>query len=304
MPAASKIAIGKAATSAVFRRPTIKLEELVQNERLTMLALNNIVDQDYVPLKGAYPILIHDEVIGAVSAAGAITGDNDEIIAQFASKTEFILKIAKMKRIPILLCFSLWITNISGQVFYEKYGNVCVEAENFYSQSSDSIRKWHIIRETSVEIKNNHAGEASGKAYTKILPDERVTHDDPFIPGENFSDNPGEMAVISYKIHFTDTGKYYVWVKAYSSGTEDNGIHVGLDGKWPESGMKMQWCEGKNQWTWDSRQRTNEQHCGVQKLIYLIVETPGKHLISFSMREDGFEFDKWCMSKEYTIPED
>jgi hypothetical protein len=66
----------------------------------------------------------------------------------------------------------------------------------------------------------------------------------------------------------------------------------------------MQWCDGKNQWTWASKQRTQEEHCGVEKLIYLEVDQPGEHVISFSMREDGFRFDKWAMSMEYKMPSD
>ncbi|MCG8499114.1 MAG: hypothetical protein MJB12_01735, partial [Firmicutes bacterium] len=85
--------------------------------------------------------------------------------------------------------------------------------------------------------------------------------------------------------------------------TEDNGVHVGIDGEWPETGQRMQWCDGKNQWIWASKQRTDEVHCGVKKLIYLNVDKAGKHTIMFSMREDGFSMDKWAMSLEYTNPE-
>ncbi|MCR9294214.1 MAG: DUF5060 domain-containing protein, partial [bacterium] len=88
----------------------------------------------------------------------------------------------------------------------------------------------------------------------------------------------------------------YVWVRAYSSGSEDNGLHVGIDGTWPESGQRMQWCEGKNSWWWESKQRTASEHCGVPYEIYVDVEEPGLHQIHFSMREDGFEFDKWLMT--------
>ena len=34
---------------------------------------------------------------------------------------------------------------------------------------------------------------------------------------------------------------------------------MGLDGKWPESGQRLQWCEGKRSWQWESKQRTNER---------------------------------------------
>ena len=40
------------------------------------------------------------------------------------------------------------------------------------------------------------------------------------------------------------------------------------------------------------------QHCGQPDKIYLAVEQPGLHTIEFSMREDGFEFDKWLMTTD------
>jgi hypothetical protein len=93
-----------------------------------------------------------------------------------------------------------------------------------------------------------------------------------------------------------------VWVRAHSTGSEDNGIHVGLNGEWVPSGQRMQWCEGKKQWSWASKQRTKEVHCGVEQLIYLDIPTTGLHTISFSMREDGFEFDKFILTKVFETP--
>ncbi|GAK98027.1 hypothetical protein JCM19294_1649 [Nonlabens tegetincola] len=99
-------------------------------------------------------------------------------------------------------------------------------------------------------------------------------------------------------MRFNNPGRYYVWVRAYSTGSEDNGIHVGLDGEWPEYGKRMQWCKGKNKWTWESKQRTKEEHCGVPHQIYLDIEKAGTHDIQFSMREDGFKFDKFILTKD------
>jgi len=42
-----------------------------------------------------------------------------------------------------------------------------------------------------------------------------------------------------------------------------------------------------------------EEHCGIEERIFLVIDEPGIHTISFSMREYGFEFDKWIMSKTY-----
>jgi len=85
MPAAANIAIGKAATAAIFKRPTRLLEELIQTKRLAMLSINQIPDTPYVPLMGGYPIVVNGEIVGAVAVAGAETGENDEIIAKAAS---------------------------------------------------------------------------------------------------------------------------------------------------------------------------------------------------------------------------
>jgi len=66
----------------------------------------------------------------------------------------------------------------------------------------------------------------------------------------------------------------------------------------------MQWCDGKNAWTWASKQRTEKEHCGVPKEIYLDIEKAGIHDIQFSMREDGFEMDKFILTKDIDyVPE-
>ena len=186
-------------------------------------------------------------------------------------------------------------------VFGESDGVVIVEAEHFHRQSLDAVRRWHVVSEREQPAAEPdgdpaHLAGASGGAYLEALPDTRRTHDDTLTRGENFSNEPGILAVLHYKVHFTNPGRYYVWVRAFSTGTEDNGIHVGLNGAWPDSGQRMQWCEGKYAWRWESRQRTKEQHCGVPGQIWLDVETPGVHEVLFSLREDGFEFDKFILS--------
>ncbi|GHB62245.1 family 16 glycoside hydrolase [Persicitalea jodogahamensis] len=190
-----------------------------------------------------------------------------------------------------IIFLALVIQSCSGKIPTESNGQIEVEAENFSAQTQDDLRKWVIVRD-------RHAATASGGAYVECLPDTRVTHDDKLIAGENFSNVAGQMAVLSYPVNVQTTGRYYVWVRAYSTGSEDNGIHVGLDGQWPESGQRMQWCEGKNAWTWESKQRTEKVHCGEPYLIYLDIDTPGRHLIQFSMREDGFEFDKFLLTRD------
>jgi len=206
-----------------------------------------------------------------------------------------------------LYLFLLLPTILFAQNYEEHDGLLSVEAEHFFKQEKEEIRKWYIIdQNTKMELPDpdsTHAETASGKRYIEILPDTRTNHDEKLNHGENFSNKAGKMAVVSYRIYVNNPGKYYIWVRAYSTGTEDNGIHVGLDGKWPESGQRMQWCEGKEKWTWASKQRTDENHCGEEQLIFLEIGKIGNHIISFSMREDGFEFDKFILTKEYIMPE-
>ena len=192
------------------------------------------------------------------------------------------------------------------QIFKEKDGILSIEAEHFYKQTKNDKRSWYVVDESFksdlIDADENHASRASGKKYVECLPDTRTNHDEKLIQGENFTNNAGDMAILHYKINIDNPGKYYVWGRVYSTGTEDNGIHVGLNGSWPESGQRLQWCEGKNAWTWESKQRTEEVHCGEPELIYLEIEMPGEHEIQFSMREDGFEFDKFVLTKAYEKP--
>lgn len=188
-------------------------------------------------------------------------------------------------------------------IFEEKAGVTTVEAEYFYKQSNTDVRQWYrSSKNEEAKVGRDedtlHIYGSSRNAYMEILPDTRITHDDPLVRGENFSEEPGAMAILHYKVEFKNTGRYYVWARAMCTGGEDNGIHVGIDGQWPESGQRIQWCVGRNQWTWSNNQRTNEVHCGIPHGIYLDIEEAGIHEIQFSMREDGFELDKFLLTKD------
>lgn len=193
-------------------------------------------------------------------------------------------------------------------VFEEVDGLVAVEAEFFYKQTETRHRRWYRTAadqtpQAGKDADGPHVALASNNAYLELLPDTRQTHDDPLEHGISFSNNPTPpLSVLHYKIHFNTPGRYYVWVRAHSTGGEDNGLHVGFDGAWPETGHRLQWCDGKRTWRWDSKQRTQEVHCGEPYKIYLDIPTPGLHEISFAMREDGFEFDKFILTRNREFP--
>jgi hypothetical protein len=159
--------------------------------------------------------------------------------------------------------------------------SITLEAESFTRQTLSDVRRWAI---------KNERPDASGGAYIEALPDTRQSHDDKLIRGENFTDEPGKMAVLEYPIEVKTPGRYYVWARVWSSDSEDNGLHFGLDGHWPESGQRWQTTK-KGKWEWDCKQRTEEVHTGVPMQLWLDIDQPGKHTLMLSMREDGAEVD-------------
>ncbi len=183
----------------------------------------------------------------------------------------------------------------------ERDGFVQFEAEDFHTQSVTDMRKWYITREGNDyshlmrDDDENHAASASGGAYIENLPDTRKNHDEDLIQGENFFPQPGEQAILGYFVEFTTPGRYWVWASAFSTGPEDNGLHIGINGEWPESGQRLQWCVGKHQWSWSSAQRVEHRHCGYPTTIYIDVPTAGVHEIQVSMREDGTEIDQFIL---------
>ncbi len=187
------------------------------------------------------------------------------------------------------------------KVHQQTDGILVIEAEDFDAVNREDHRKWYITsadKEPGIKPDPdlNHAEGSSGGAYIEILPDTRVTHTDPLVNGVSFSNKPGQCSVLYYPVNVKEPGRYYVWVRMCCTGSEDNGLHVGIDGKWPESGQRLQFTGHHGKWQWDSRQRTEEVHTGVLGQIWLDIDKPGLHTIMFSMREDGFEFDKFMLT--------
>ena len=83
---AANIAIGKAATAVSFKRPTIELENTIQEGRNTMLVLDSATSHNYVPLKGGYPICYENKLIGAIAVAGTMDAEMGEVVVLEALK--------------------------------------------------------------------------------------------------------------------------------------------------------------------------------------------------------------------------
>lgn len=219
--------------------------------------------------------------------------------------------------------------------FEERDGIVSVEAEHYYAQTNNETTAvtWYTFREgepapevdcvvdTPCTGANNPEcnqypecdpdeippAEAAGGAYVEALPDRRRNDEEPSTGNLGVVNDPTIAATLTYRVHFSQTGRYYVWGRARGLGPAANGIHLGIDGTWPDndlidpSSMRMQFPNG---WVWTQNRRGGSQHTGVSGTdevsqrdanIWLQIDEPGVHEIQWAMREDGLEFDKFVM---------
>ena len=79
--ASANIAIGKARTAALFKKPTKLFEDTVNMGRTTMVTL-----RDFTPLQGGVPITWEGTVVGAIGVSGAASAPQDEEIALAAAQ--------------------------------------------------------------------------------------------------------------------------------------------------------------------------------------------------------------------------
>ena len=81
--AGAEISTGKARTAALFKKPTSFFEDVINKGRTAMAALPS--PPDFTPLQGGVPIVVDDEVIGAVGVSGAASAKQDDEIATIAA---------------------------------------------------------------------------------------------------------------------------------------------------------------------------------------------------------------------------
>jgi glc operon protein GlcG len=75
--AGANVSIGKARTSATFKKPTKEFEDIINKGRFTMTAL-----PDFTPLQGGVPIMHEGQVVGAIGVSGAKSAQQDEEVAK------------------------------------------------------------------------------------------------------------------------------------------------------------------------------------------------------------------------------
>jgi glc operon protein GlcG len=79
-PAAAEVSIKKANTAALFKAPSVKLENAVNGGRQALITVGHTF------LQGGIPIIVDGQVIGAIGVSGAASAQQDEDIAIAGSK--------------------------------------------------------------------------------------------------------------------------------------------------------------------------------------------------------------------------
>ncbi len=90
--AGANISIGKARTSATFKKPTKDFEDTINKGRFTMTAL-----PDFTPLQGGVPIVYEGYVVGAIGVSGAKSAAQDEEVAKAGAAALETRKVANAR---------------------------------------------------------------------------------------------------------------------------------------------------------------------------------------------------------------
>ncbi len=140
----------------------------------------------------------------------------------------------------------------------------------------------------------SHADSASGAACLEVLPDTRV-------PGNSNEDGlfgtAGDGPLLNYYIAFPEAGTYYLWIRGYSTDTEDETVFFTVDTQWDKA-VLVKLCSDVDAWQWASHERMDALSCGLIGQVRLEIPSAGLHTVSVAAREDGLELDKWLLTTD------
>lgn len=93
--ASANIAIGKARTSSLFKKPTKVFEDVIKDGRTSMVTLGGDL-QNFTPLQGGIPLEWEGNVVGAIGVSGAASAQQDEELAIVGAKSLDSMEVAEM----------------------------------------------------------------------------------------------------------------------------------------------------------------------------------------------------------------
>jgi hypothetical protein len=152
----------------------------------------------------------------------------------------------------------------SSNAFVESGGLVVMEAEHFHTTAARANHAW-----TSANDAN-----ASGGALVTVTPNNNTNINTGYTTGS---------PELGFKVKFTTTGTYHVWLRGSGATADDDSAHAGINGTGPASADRI--SSFNSSLTWSKSTMDGP-------VATIVVSTPGVHTINIWMREDGFRLDK------------
>jgi hypothetical protein len=122
----------------------------------------------------------------------------------------------------------------------------------------------------------------NGVAYMQALPKNGANHNTNYL-----TDSPR----LDYRITITNPGPYYVWVRGQALASDEDSLHVGVDGSAQQASDRMDGFEPYGNWVWTNHTRDESE-------AVVTFPDPGPYLINIWMRESGVRLDKIIFTQE------
>jgi PKD repeat protein len=160
-------------------------------------------------------------------------------------------------------------------VFVEVGGQVVMEAENFTALIDRGDDFWTAVTDPS---------GFSGAAAMEIGPDD----------GDSIrSAHATTASELAFEIDFTNTGTYYVWVRAWAPDARGKAMFAGLAGESPTgvaAGGAGSWNAGVGEWSWSRSSRSGD--------ATIEVDAAGIATFQLFMGDDGVVVDKIVLTND------
>ncbi|MCH9023182.1 MAG: hypothetical protein IID32_10525, partial [Planctomycetes bacterium] len=158
----------------------------------------------------------------------------------------------------------------------EPDGMVCLEAENYDTSLPQGGHRWTVISQT----------DAAGGECLQALPNDGVEKDAKFAEYDPLKDSPK----LDYRINFTRTGNYHVWIRA-KGNKSDNSVHVGVDGQAIPSSDMIEFPPSTSNYVWSNATKD-------EKDATISISSIGFHTINVWMDEDGIKLDRILLTPD------
>ncbi|WP_416399446.1 chitobiase/beta-hexosaminidase C-terminal domain-containing protein [Allohahella sp. A8] len=152
-------------------------------------------------------------------------------------------------------------------------GIITIEAEDFIRKRDSSVgTEWTAVSD----------GNWSNDRAVQALP---FGHGYP----RDFTDTSAQL---DYDIDFSQTGDYYIWIRAEARNGSSDSVHLGLNGVPGADSSPISYFEPFGQMNWSNKQFIT------YKRAVLTVSQIGRHTLNIWMRESGMVIDKLLLTRD------